>query len=43
MYGIILIDVVTALFAITPLFFIPIPQPVKMAVVHQVEGIRAVL
>ncbi len=29
MYGIILIDVVTACFAITPLFFIPIPQPVK--------------
>ncbi|MBN2257155.1 MAG: MFS transporter [Anaerolineaceae bacterium] len=43
MYGIILIDVVTAIIAIIPLFFIAIPQPVKKAVVHQVEGIRAVI
>jgi DHA3 family macrolide efflux protein-like MFS transporter len=42
MYGIIMIDVVTAFFAIAPLFFIPIPQPVKTAVVQQVEGLRAV-
>jgi DHA3 family macrolide efflux protein-like MFS transporter len=42
MYGIILIDVVTALIAILPLFFITIPQPVKSAAAHQVEGIRAV-
>jgi DHA3 family macrolide efflux protein-like MFS transporter len=43
MFGIILIDVFTALIAILPLFFIPIPQPVQSAVVQHVEGFRAVI
>jgi DHA3 family macrolide efflux protein-like MFS transporter len=43
MYGIILIDVLTAIIAILPLFFIPIPQPIKAAVIQQVEGFRSVI
>jgi DHA3 family macrolide efflux protein-like MFS transporter len=34
MQGILAIDVVTAMLAITPLFFIPIPQPVRAAAAH---------
>jgi DHA3 family macrolide efflux protein-like MFS transporter len=43
MYGIILIDVLTALIAILPLFFISIPQPVKAVVIQQVAGFRSVI
>ena len=37
MQGILAIAVVTAMLAITPLFFIPIPQPVRAAAAHPTE------
>jgi MFS transporter, DHA3 family, macrolide efflux protein len=42
MYGIILIDVVTALIAIIPLFFIPIPQPKAAVHTQTTSGMSAV-
>jgi DHA3 family macrolide efflux protein-like MFS transporter len=42
MYGIILIDVLTALIAIIPLFFIPIPQPEAAVHTQATSGVRAV-
>jgi len=43
MYGIMAIDVVTAAFAITPLFFIPIPQPPRAAQTGSAAGSRPTL
>ena len=37
MQGILVIDVVTAMLAIAPLFFIPIPQPVRADIAHPTE------
>lgn len=41
MQGILAIDVVTAMLAITPLFFIPIPQPMRADIAHPPEAVGA--